>query len=273
MFGILPFGSLRLYRFAIMSENVMSRTAIWAAACRALGSLEPDPRVRNPDSLATTLIGPDEVALLGDSALAGVWSLSYDELSRNSELINSAHMMTARTRFIDDTLLASIHNGAKQVVILGAGFDSRAYRFSELLQNISVFEIDHPATQEAKKARVRAALGSLPPNITYVPIDFRDAGLDGLLAAASYKKNEITFFNWEGVTMYLPAKDVTNILQWVASNSAPGSTIVFDYTYASVIRLLGDIDLTRLPEKTRVILTRFQTLTQNELWGFGLPDR
>ena len=81
--------------------------------------------------------------------------------------------MLVRTRYIDQMMERAIRDGATQLVILGAGFDTRAHRFSALLKDVAVIELDYGTTQEYKKRRVEAALGGAPANVVYAPIDSR----------------------------------------------------------------------------------------------------
>lgn len=120
-------------------------------------------------------------------------------------------------------------NGATQVVILGAGLDSRAYRFRELLKYCRVIEVDPAPTQEYKRRRVEEVLREIPSNVTYCTVDFAEDNLiDGLLQAGLVE-DEKTFNIWEGVCMYLPEDSVRKTLQMVASHSALGSSLVLDY--------------------------------------------
>src|SRR5207249_10871848 len=132
-------------------------------------------------------------------------------------------------------LQTAIRDGAVQVVILGAGFDARPYRLDELLKHTHVFEIDHPETQRLKIRRVREVIGEPPANVVYAPIDFRTDSLGDVLTRAGYRPDRTTFFIWEGVTMYLPEESVRTTLRSIVSNAVPGSRIVFDYTYESII--------------------------------------
>src|SRR6202042_3149443 len=94
-------------------------------------------------------------------------------------------------------------NGTTQVVILGAGFDTRAYRFKDLLQDKKIFEVDYRSTQEFKKRRVEAILGDPPSNLTFVEIDFQRDKLGAVLRNAGFQPGGKSFFVWEGVSMYL----------------------------------------------------------------------
>ena len=248
-----------------------SWTSILVAAARALGAREPDARVRNPDWLAERLLGPDERALLG-GPLVAVLDQSSKEGNTNIEVV-LARLLIPRTHFIDSRLEAAVRAGVTQVVILGAGFDTRAYRFAEMLKDVRVFEVDHPDTQHVKIRRVRETIGEPPANLAYVAIDFRTDDLGAALAQAGYRPESKTFFIWEGVTMYLPAEAVHATLRWIASNAGPESSIVFDYTYETNIKMMRDFDPDKLPEAAKQIAMRFRRLMAGEPWIFGLPDK
>src|SRR5689334_4209899 len=124
--------------------NQVSRTSIWVAMGRAFGAREPDAHVRNPDYLAEALMGPEERALLADHPIVAALSQPYETALENPEVISTSRMMIPRTHFIDTRLQEAVRDGATQVVILGAGFDTRAYRLKESLAATRVFEVDHP---------------------------------------------------------------------------------------------------------------------------------
>jgi methyltransferase (TIGR00027 family) len=143
--------------------------------------------------------------------------------------------LAARDRYIDDILQGFLEDGLQQLVILGAGFDSRAYRFDGLRDRVKVFEVDHPATQANKLARVQAIFGEIQKHVTYVPVDFNTQTLEQRLPESGYDANLKTLFIWQGVTMYLTAEGVDETLRFVVQHSAPGSAIVFDYIYRLVL--------------------------------------
>ena len=142
--------------------------------------------------------------------------------------------LAARTRFIDDYLQCRVADGIEQLVLLGAGFDTRAYRVETLRGRVKVFEVDHPATQRVKVAKLEELLGELPSHVTFVPIDLHSETLDKLFARG-YDKRLKTLFIWEGVTMYIAADAVDATLAFVAGNSGAGSSIVFDYIYREAL--------------------------------------
>ena len=142
--------------------------------------------------------------------------------------------LAVRERYIDDVLQEFLGKGLQQLVILGAGYDARAYRFGELKQ-VRVFEVDHPATQAEKLARVQVIFGALPAHVTYVAVDFNSQNLQKRLEESGYDPTRKTLFLWQGVTMYLTAGAVDDTLRFVVQHAAADSAIVFDYLHRSVL--------------------------------------
>jgi methyltransferase (TIGR00027 family) len=141
----------------------------------------------------------------------------------------------ARTRFMDERTAGCLSAGIEQVVILGAGYDSRAYRIVEPASGVMVYEVDHPATQAMKIAKLKELFDPLPVHVTFVPVDFGSDDLKKRLFAAGYDRNRRTLFIWEGVIYYLTAAAVDETLGFVAQHSACGSSIIFDYFPQEVI--------------------------------------
>jgi len=140
----------------------------------------------------------------------------------------------ARTRHFDEALLAALREGIEQVVLLGAGYDSRALRFRDALRHVKVFELDHPGTQ-ARKIELLAANGcELPQNVRLVGIDFIKQSFRGLLQQNGFRRDAKTLVLWEGVSYYLPLEAVNDVLAFVGT-CGKGSTIVFDYALQSFV--------------------------------------
>lgn len=171
--------------------------------------------------------------------------------------------LVARERYIDDFLLDTIQNGAAQVVILGAGFDARAYRFREALAGVTVIEVDHPATQAIKLERLRKLTDPTPENVVFASVDFDTQSLEERLLDNGYNPQRKTSFIWQGVTYYLTQAGVERTLSFVREHSAPGSTIIFDYIDAAVLQHAG-----RHGEVSN--LRRYRHLTGENL-HFGIP--
>lgn len=140
-----------------------------------------------------------------------------------------AGSIVARVRYFDDVARASAGMGFRQIVILGAGYDTRAYRIDEL-KTIRVFEVDRPETISAKSGIIREIFGSLPYHVTYVNVNFEAEGPGRQLAACGYDPSEKTLFIMEGLLMYLPPEAVDDMLAFVVRNSGKGSAVLFDYS-------------------------------------------
>jgi len=138
-----------------------------------------------------------------------------------------ADMMALRTSAIDAAVRDAIADGATQLVILGAGYDGRAWRLPELA-GVKVFEVDHPATQGDKRARA----AELPPpvgSVTFVPVNFEQDALGDALERAGHDRSAPTCWIWEGVVMYLTRDAMRGTLAAVARRSPPGSTLIVNY--------------------------------------------
>ena len=217
--------------FKAVAQGLPSKTAVYVAAARAVGSKDPDPQRRNPDYLAMKFLGPRERALLPDMKLDAL-DLDFDSAMKEVGDYIVA-VLTYRTKAFDAALLDAVQDGAKQVVVLGAGFDSRAYRFQSQLGDVRFMEVDLGSTQAYKKQRLGDIFGVMPSNVSFVPMDFTKDNLLEQLRNAGYSEQQKTFFLWEGVSYYLPESAVKDTLHFVRDHSASGSRIAFDYTGAN----------------------------------------
>lgn len=244
------------------ANGLPSRTAILTAAARALGSREPEASVRNPDWIADRLIGPAELALIADHPLSGALHRDFQEAIYDPDVFGPTWLMLVRTRFIDELMERALRGGATQLVILGAGFDTRAHRFAELLKDGVVIEIDYDSTQEYKKRRVEAALGGAPANLVYAPIDFAKESLGEVLRRAGFQRRRKSFYICEGVSMYVPEQGMKETLRAIAAESAPGSKLLLEYLNRGGLEVLARY-------RTGMIKNAFD-------WGepfvFGVPD-
>lgn len=124
---------------------------------------------------------------------------------------------------------------ATQAVVLGAGLDSRAYRFRASHPQLQFYEVDLPATQEAKRARLFEIYGVVPDYVRYAPIDFNTQRLEDVLLARGFDPAQSTFFILEGVLMYVNAAGIDATFRFIRERSAPGSRVVYDYVLRQVI--------------------------------------
>jgi methyltransferase (TIGR00027 family) len=136
--------------------------------------------------------------------------------------------IAVRTRFAEDALAAAVGRGVRQVVVLGAGLDTYAYR-STLRDRLRIFEVDHPATQAWKRQRLEDAAIPIPNSLTFAPIDFERQTLAEGLAAAGFDASQQTFFTWLGVVPCLTLEAVWSTLGFIAS-LPNGAHVVFDYS-------------------------------------------
>jgi methyltransferase (TIGR00027 family) len=209
----------------LATSGRVSVTAEAVCALRAAAAKHPDPKVRNPDYLAERFL---------DEAF---WRASpfRDDPQRARHNPNYFYV-NARTHHMDALLVEALSQGATQVVNLGAGFDSRAYRFRERFPQARFFELDLPATIAAKRERVIKIFGAVPDRVVLVATDFNTRPLDQVLRDAGYDRTQRTFFIWEGVTMYLPEAANLSTLRFIRSASASGSSVVYDYVLDVALR-------------------------------------
>ena len=209
-----------------------SYTAEVVCALRSIGALDPDPKTRNPDHMAKFFVNP---AL--KTRFPGL-GLDFEDAKFAMDRMNTGvyYYVNARTLHMDALLGQALKAGFRQVVIMGAGFDSRAYRFHETYPDVRFYEIDLPATSTDKQRRVEMLLGRRPDWVTFVSIDFNTQTLDEVLGKAGFETDQKTFYVWEGVTYFISEVGVDSTLRFIAEQSAPGSQVVFDYMLEDVVK-------------------------------------
>jgi methyltransferase (TIGR00027 family) len=204
-------------------EQRPSETALFTALRRTLAYLEYKNTSFGPDHLAQYFLPPLFRFLL-----------KFKKIRVNvKEKLAAAfpgltEYIIARTAFFDRLFIDALEQETPQIVLLGAGYDSRAYRFAELCRCSQVFELDIAPTQERKKKCLKSAHIAVPPWVRFVRINFNQEPLDKVWQAAGYQKGEKTLFIWEGVSYYLDIASVDATLNF-ARCSGPGSQIGFDY--------------------------------------------
>ncbi len=243
-----------------VESGMLSITAEGVTAARAIFAQHPDPMVRNDDYLAMKLVAPEywHYSLMKPDYRTGV-------LITKTFRFDTNYYVNARTKHMDALLKQAANDGATQVVNLGAGYDSRAYRFKDAMPRVRFFEIDLPAMIEEKKRRLKEALGQVPGDVVYVPIDFNTQNIPDELKKAGYDPGQKTFFIWEGVTYYISGEAVDSTLRFIATQSAAGSSVVFDYMPSGVIQ--GDF--ATYPDIRRLA---FWVAYRGEPFVFGIPE-
>lgn len=198
-----------------MKEGQASRTADSVAERRAEHQVRDRPLVLG-DPIALRVIRPEVAEKLRAN--------TGHELSLLGPYLRAFFVM--RSRFAEDELASAVSGGVRQYVILGAGFDTFAYR--NPFPDLRVLEVDHPATQATKKQRLAASGIEIPPLVTFVPIDFAITPLDVALREAGFDSSAPAFFSWLGVVPYLDRPAIEATFRFIAS-MPERTTIVFDY--------------------------------------------
>jgi methyltransferase (TIGR00027 family) len=210
---------------------------------RALAAHDSREEVRGADTLAEVFLTSEQKAALSDAKIRA-WVM------KNKVTPGAYEFIIARTAFFDEVVRNALTQKTAQMVLLGAGYDSRPYRFADLLAGADVFELDAPPTQLRKQERLESAGVRIPANVKFVPIDFTTDDLESALFRAGFADEKTTLFLWEGVTYYLSTDAVSRTLAAVKSLSVPGSFIAFDFASVSS-EALGEEGIKKLREQLR----------------------
>jgi methyltransferase (TIGR00027 family) len=212
---------LRLKTELTTAPRAASGTAHGVAVLRAAHLIvDGKPPVLN-DTVIARLLGGDIEAHL---------RAHVDDLQTPPTRGLRSHVVL-RSRFAEDTLMDAVADGAEQYVLLGAGLDTFAYRQPSWARGLTVVEVDHPASQAAKRAALAAAGIEIPPNVRFADVDFERETLAHGLARCGVHTTKRTFFSWLGVTMYLTREAIEATLRTVLS-FPKRSGIVFTYAHA-----------------------------------------
>ena len=243
-----------------MEDSRVSVTALITAFVRAYHATHDDPKIFD-DFLAPQWFTEQERLFFSKNLAA---SLSFfdpdlaakcpDEASALACVmrLQSAPITLSRSQYAEDALTQAADQGVRQYVILGAGLDTFVFRKPEMLRQLDVFEVDHPATQADKRRRLAVVGWEQPAALHWVPVDFAKQDLAVALRDSSFDPHKPTFFSWLGVTYYLTRDQVTETLRTLAGLAPSGSAIVFDYLEAdALIAGRAGRDVQRLMEMVR----------------------
>lgn len=199
-----------------MQVGQPSTTAMATARARAYHQLADEPRIFT-DPLAVRIVGEE-------AARDNPFDKDVDpELARRRRLF-----LAARSRFADDTVAEAVADGARQVVVLGAGMDTAAYRNPHA--DVQFFEVDHPDTQAWKRHRLSEAGIEVPDSMKFSPVDFTRDNLADALAQAGLDRARSAVYVWLGVVVYLEHAAIAETLRYIAGQGG-GAIVVFDYSY------------------------------------------
>jgi methyltransferase (TIGR00027 family) len=199
-------------------EREASRTAEGVALIRAAHQiLDKPPRILD-DPVSPLLVGPERL----------------EAIRRNPDRVNSpaaaglrSHVLV-RSRYAEDRLHGAVDRGVTQYVALGAGLDTFAYRQPAWASSLRIFEVDHPASQAAKRARLAGAGIAVPSNVSFVALDLESDPVGPGLAAAGFDPARPAFISCLGVLAYLAPPTVDAVFAWVVSLPA-GTQFVFTF--------------------------------------------
>lgn len=211
-----------------MQNNQVSRTAYTSAYARLIEQYQPKEKRLFEDPYVKTFFSSYLSNFLKFRTYREFQVFMY-----NLSLTGIYGLQVCRTKYIDDLVKKALDNGIDQLVILGAGFDTRSFRILEG-NRVKIFEIDLPEIQDKKKLMLKKHIEILPDNIIYIPIDFNTQLLDVSLMDKGLNYSKPIFFIWEGVTQYITEQAVDKTLKFI-SNAAQGSEVVFTYVLKSFI--------------------------------------
>jgi methyltransferase (TIGR00027 family) len=243
-----------------MEPNQVSVSARIAAFVRAYHSLHDDPKIFD-DPLAIKLFTEAEVAQFSANLAESLKFFDPQAAAACPDPATALHVWMraqsgpitlTRARYAEDALSEAVARGVRQYVILGAGLDTFVFRRPDLVQQLEVFEIDHPGTQAFKRQRLAELGWDQAANVHYLPVDLAAERLDEALVATSYDPQAATFTSWLGVTYYLSRQAVLATLSRLASLAPNGSAVIFDYLDADAF----------VPERTATRVRRMQEATR-----------
>ncbi len=228
-----------------MEERQAGITALITAYARAYHATHDAPKIFD-DFVADQMYTPEEHVLFDQNLAANVkdidpeLALSHPDQATALASVMQLHyapITLSRSRYTEDCLTLALEQGVEQYVILGAGFDTFAFRRPELAERLQIFEVDHPVTQAQKRQRITYAGWDLLGHLHFVPIDFTKESLPGALQRSPFRPELPGFFSWLGVTFYLTEEVVLDTLQSISGMTTKGSTLVFDYLDADAFIL------------------------------------
>ena len=236
-----------------MSEQKKpSETALGTAFIRALSCFEPDPSICGRDDLA--------ILFLPNAQQQRLQNDRYRDKAKSRIGKGTYEYVIARTKYIDTLFAEALNNNIEQIVILGAGYDARAYRFKDEMKEIPIFEVDALFTQAAKIEKlVRAEIPH--KHVRFVTVDFEKDDLESQLSASGFRKDAATLFIWEGVSLYLTPESVDSTLNHIRSLCCGGSLLCFDYFNSR------DHHLRRIEKKDELILFGMNSKEMSDYLG------
>jgi len=213
-----------------MKAQKPSKTAQYMALFRAVETVRPEGRALFRDPYARRFLSPTMRLAVIIASLPMGRELIPRLIRRSAPGALSSGV--ARTRYIDDLVDRTVREGATQLIILGAGYDTRALRLDSL-KSAAVIEIDHPDTSRFKLRRLTSTMGKRPENVSYCEADFNTQSLEEIGSGSTIKFDAPTTLVWEGVTSYLTSDAVDATFRW--TEKFPGVNLIFTYLDRKVL--------------------------------------
>ena len=239
-------------------ETTQSRTADMTCGCRAASWMEKRPAFKSGDWVAPLMLPRKIQVLFKVAPLRRMLTKVFGPEGVYEWVI-------ARTKYFDDVFERAMAGGVIQVLIIGAGFDSRAIRFKTGDRAVRVFELDAPTTQEAKRQQYKARGIAIPPNVSFVAINFEKESIAEKLLKSGFRRGTRTLVIAEGVFQYLRPEAAHTTLKTIGDLVGTGSWMVFDFAHASVLRGEGS---TYGEKRMAQGVRKF-----GESWQFGLDEQ
>jgi methyltransferase (TIGR00027 family) len=201
-------------------ENKPSESATVLAFCRALAAKDEREEIKGSDDLAEYFLTEEGRKPLKDSA-SRKWSIQ--------KLITSPKYgySISRTAYFDSIFKKYLSENISQIVILGAGYDTRAYRFHDVLGTTKIYEVDIQTTQNRKIDILEKNKIKIPENTTFVSTNFNTDNLEEALLRTGFQNGARTLYIWEGVTYYLEEDAIKKTLNSINTHSS--NIVCFDY--------------------------------------------
>lgn len=210
-------------------ETKTSRTAKMTALSRAASYFEKNKHYKSNDYIATKFIPRLLIPFLR-------FGLTRSMFTKRVAPKGIYEYVIARTKYIDEIFTQSIIDGFEQILIFGAGFDSRGLRLLPPDSITQVFELDAPHTQSAKITHLKKRKISFPNNMIFISIDFNKESISEKLDQVGFQKDKKSLFILEGLIMYLDKAAVESTFNLINQYAGKESLMVFDTIYASVLR-------------------------------------
>jgi methyltransferase (TIGR00027 family) len=254
-------------------ESMASMTADIVCGCRAISYLETNEMFKSDDWVAPKLL-PKKLQILIKIPVARYFLKNL--LGKRGIY----EWVIARTKYIDNVFKQINEERFSQVLIFGAGFDSRGVRFQDYLKNVKIFELDVPSTQNMKRDQFKKRGIQIPSNLVLVPINFEKELIADRLKESGFTEGKKTLVVLEGVLQYLAPKAAYATFDTIKSIIGPESWIIFDYAHASVLNEHSKKDekamlneLNKFGESWQFALNESEVEPLLNKYGFDLIDK